>query len=169
MNHKSPLPHPPTLVLQKYLRAILTGMCLVWMCLPAAFAQKGLNIERILKDNSYKDNNNAVVIIVKGKKLKPYNLTYFHSVTLNNLPKDANRFEEAVRNDEPQATRVEEMKAGNNLVSCYYQLPPLKEEEDSPNRFILFRRTGKGDATLIYLEGQTQLDALIKEFIHKKK
>ena len=35
--------------------------------------------------------------------------------------------------------------------------------------FILFRKTSPHDATLIYLEGQTQLDKLINLFINKKQ
>ena len=62
---------------------------------------------------------------------------------------------------------VETVKSGNNTIAGYYQLPPAVP--DGENRFILFRKTSPHDATLIYLEGQTQLDKLINLFINKKQ
>ena len=59
------------------------------------------------------------------------------------------------------------MKSGNNTIAGYYQLPPVSPGGE--NRFILFRKLSPDDATLIYLEGSTQLDRLIKLFINKKQ
>ena len=66
-----------------------------------------------------------------------------------------------------KAENSETVKSGNNTIAGYYQLPPAAP--DGENRFILFRKTSPHDATLIYLEGQTQLDKLINLFINKKQ
>ena len=72
-----------------------------------------------------------------------------------------------VSTDSRKAENSETVKSGNNTIAGYYQLPPAAP--DGENRFILFRKTSPHDATLIYLEGQTQLDKLINLFINKKQ
>ena len=89
-------------------------------------AQKGLAIAPLFSGKYDKDEQ-AIVVLLKGKTLHP----------------------------------------GNNTIAGYYQLPPAAP--DGENRFILFRKTSPHDATLIYLEGQTQLDKLINLFINKKQ
>lgn len=147
------------------LPAVLLCILLMLLGCPYASAQKGLQIESILTDKKYTRDPNSVVVIIKGEKLKPYNLTLFHSITVNDRPQEADRFEKAALADGKKAESSEEVKDRDRTVACYYQLPPVQ----GPNRFVLFRRTDKGDAVLIYLEGYTELSKLINTFINKKK
>lgn len=114
-------------------------------------------------------NPNAIVEILKGKKLKPYRLTLFHSIVIEKSPADVALFEKAVLADGSAAADAQVVKARNGLVACYYQLPPGRGDPDGPNRFILFRKDGDRSTTLIYLEGRTELDQPIKLFINKKR
>ena len=109
-------------------------------------AQKGLAIAPLFSGKYDKDEQ-AIVVLLKGKTLHPYGLSLFHSISITDRPDD--------------------VKSGNNTIAGYYQLPPAAP--DGENRFILFRKTSPHDATLIYLEGQTQLDKLINLFINKKQ
>ena len=89
------------------------------------------------------------------------------AVSITDRPDDVTLFEAAVSTDSRKAENSETVKSGNNTIAGYYQLPPAAP--DGENRFILFRKTSPHDATLIYLEGQTQLDKLINLFINKKQ
>lgn len=129
-------------------------------------AQEGLAVA-LLFAGQYNRDKQAVVVLIKGKKLKDYKLSLFHSITVTDRPDDVALFEAAVRADSSKAENSETVKAGNNTIAGYYQLPPASP--DGENRFILFRKLSAGDATLIYLEGHTQLDRLINLFIQKKQ
>lgn len=53
--------------------------------------------------------------------------------------------------DKKKAKKVKEVVEGGQIQSGYYQLPQIKEDV---NRFILFKTSKKGGATLIYIEGE---------------
>ena len=129
-------------------------------------AQKGLAIAPLFSGKYDKDEQ-AIVVLLKGKTLHPYGLSLFHSISITDRPDDVTLFEAAVSTDSRKAENSETVKSGNNTIAGYYQLPPAVP--DGENRFILFRKTSPHDATLIYLEGQTQLDKLINLFINKKQ
>lgn len=133
-----------------------------------ASAQKNLHVSPLFS-GEYDRNENAIVVIVKGKKLEPYRLTLFHSISVNQSESDVSRFEKAVLKDAQSADDSQIIKAGNQIAACYYQLPPAQNDQDGPNRFILFKKTAKDAAILIYLEGRTQLDDLIKRFMTPQK
>ena len=101
-----------------------------------------------------------------AKAVDPY-LSLFRSIAITDRPDDVALFEAAVRADSSKANNSETVKSGNNTIAGYYQLPPASPGGE--NRFILFRKLSPDDATLIYLEGHTQLDRLIKLFINKKQ
>ena len=56
------------------------------------------------------------------------------------------------------ARKIKEVVTDGHIQSGYYQLPPVK---DKINRFILFRLGKKGEATLIYIEGEIDSDDLV--------
>lgn len=128
-------------------------------------AQEGLAVAPLFSGR-YNTDKQAVVVLIKGSKLKDYNLSLFHSISVTDRPDDVALFEAAVRADSRKADNSETVKSGDNTVAGYYQLPPASPGKK--NRFILFRKTSPGEATLIYLEGDTQLDKLINLFIRKK-
>lgn len=144
---------------------ILIGSLLL-TSLSAARAQEGLAIASLFS-GQYNRDKQAVVVHIKGKKLEQYHLSLFRSIALTDRPDDVALFEAAVRSDSSKAENSETVKSGDNTVAGYYQLPPASPGGE--NRFILFRKLSPGDATLIYLEGRTQLDRLINLFIKKKQ
>ena len=60
-------------------RAVLI-LFLLTMAVPAAFSQKGMAIGELFSSGLEKQPN-VVEVIVKGKKLEPYHLTVFRSLT----------------------------------------------------------------------------------------
>lgn len=134
--------------------------------LPVA-AQKGLHIAPYLSMD-YSKKHEATYTSVKGDQLREWHLTLFKSISLSHAPQEAARIARDAQADGAAADQSEEVKKGDRLMACYYQLPPPEGKKNAPNRFVLFRRTEAGAATLIYIEGYTDLDKLIKLFIHKK-
>ncbi len=132
----------------------------------AACAQEGLAVAPLFSGQYNKDKH-AIVVVIKGKKLEPYNLSLFHSIAINDKPDDVALFEAAVLTDSHKAINSETVKSNGNTIAGYYQLPPASPDKE--NRFILFRKLSPGSATLIYLEGDTELEKLITLFIHKKQ
>ncbi|MGL4331206.1 MAG: DUF6108 family protein [Bacteroidales bacterium] len=131
------------------------------------YAQTDLTISCFF-DGRFNKSDKAVVTLLKGKKLIPYNLSLFHSISLENSPDEIQKFEKAVMEDKKKAKQIELINADSKVMACYLQLPPVSSESKQ-NRFILYRSPTPDQATLIYMEGDTDLDSLIKIFITKKK
>ena len=147
----------------------ILALCAAAFLLSApAWAQKGLHVEPLF-DGSYEKNPKAVTVDVRGKRLKPYDLTLFRSITVHGSPHDADRMAAAALADGQGAVNSEVVKRGKALVAGYYQLLPRDRKGQGPNRFVLFRRLEEGAATLIYLEGETELEKLIRLFVKPKK
>lgn len=150
--------------MKRLYKILITSLLLVGTS--TAQAQEGLTIAPLFA-GQYNHDKQAVVVLIKGDKLKEYHLSLFRSIAITDRPDDVALFEAAVRADSSKANNSETVKSGNNTIAGYYQLPPASPGGE--NRFILFRKLSPDDATLIYLEGHTQLDRLIKLFINKKQ
>lgn len=132
-----------------------------------ASAQKDLSVSQFF-DGKFNKSEKAIVTLLKGKKLTLYNLSVFHSISINSSPTVVQQFTDAVLSDKEKANQVEIVYSGDKVLACYLQLDPLSDDSEQ-NRFILFRSPDNDSATLIYMEGKTDLDELIKLFITKKK
>ncbi len=116
-------------------------------------------------DGRYNKSDNAVVTYLKGKKIKDYRLSLFHSITLTQATEDIILFNTTVLNDKKHAVKIEEIYSQNKLRACYMQFDPINENS-TLNRFILYK-ADQENAILIYMEGDTTLEQLIKIFINK--
>ena len=130
------------------------------------FSQEKLITEQFL-DGRYNSSKNAVVTIMKGKKLSPYSLTLYHSIALTEAPEDMKQIKKAVLEDAKDGVQVEQVISNNEVLECYMQFKP-KKENDKINRFLLYRSDVNDGGMIIYMEGDTNLDSLIKLFIKKK-
>ena len=87
-------------------------------------AQKGLAIAPLFSGKYDKDEQ-AIVVLLKGKTLHPYGLSLFHSISITDRPDDVTLFEAAVSTDSRKAENSETVKSGNS-----YHLPPPMEKTD---------------------------------------
>ncbi|MCQ2200890.1 MAG: DUF6108 family protein [Bacteroidales bacterium] len=135
--------------------------CLLMVMCTTSWAQYGLNVDRIFSEaNKLKGHTDEVVI--SGRSLKQYNLTFFHSVTVTESSETADEIERLVKKDGDIAETAKEMVRGDRCVGLYYQLPPDEDDKDKKKRFILFRRPKIDCALVVYVEGHTTLDDLVK-------
>ncbi len=127
----------------------------------ATYAQKGLYVNRILTEaDDLKGHTDEVVI--SGKALKPYNLSYFHSVTVTESAETADEIERLVKKDGELAETTKEVVRGDRCVGLYYQLPAADGKNAQNKRFILFRRPKPDCALVVFVEGPTTLDDIVK-------
>lgn len=142
------------------MRRIVYILIMIVVAMLTAQAQEGLNISRIF-DGRYKDNKNATEVLVKGRKLAPYNLSLFRSLTVKDAPEDFKLIESLVVQDGQIAIDKETGKIGGILYYGFYQLPPLGEKY----RYLFFKNTSlrnqaKKEVTVVYMEGNTTLEQL---------
>ena len=83
----------------KNMRRIFIIVILVLGWVMEARSQEGLYIAELF-DGQYKRKDNAIEVIVKGKQLERYRLKVFRSLTVKNDPKDFERIEKLVLQDE---------------------------------------------------------------------
>ena len=133
----------------------------------SSFAIKAQSLESAIHfDGRYNKSDKAVVTYLKGKKIKDYNLSVFHSIAINESSEDVEKMNNTILNDIKKATQVEQIYSQNTLKACYMQFNPDDKSPDL-NRFLLYK-SDNDNAVIIYLEGNTSLDQLIKIFINKK-
>ena len=65
--------------------------------------------------------------------------------------------------------KLQEIVEDGKLLTAYYQLPQLKKNNQTLNRFILFKVGKKNSATFIYIEGNLNSDELVALLFQRKK
>ena len=125
-----------------------------------AKSQEGLQIAELF-NGQYKRKDNAIEVVVKGNQLERYKLEVFRSLTIKNDPKDFERIEKLVEQDEKHAISMETGHIGERLYYAFYCFPPEKERF----RYIFYRnsslrKTESNELTLLYMEGNVTMDEL---------
>lgn len=123
-------------------------------------SQTGLQIAELF-NGQYKRKDNAIEVVVKGNQLERYKLKVFRSLTVKNDPKDFERIEKLVEQDEKNAISKETGRIGERLYYAFYCFPSEKEHY----RYIFYRnsslrKTESNELTLIYMEGNVTMDEL---------
>lgn len=134
-------------------------LCCIW-----AEAQEGLQIAQLF-DGRYAHRKDAVEVLVKGRKLKPYQLALFRSLTLQADSAEQRFIERLVEADAAQATDKESGKVGGRLYYGFFCIPG----EKSPFRYIFFKNKAltspeNPEITLVYMEGEATLEELKRMF-----
>lgn len=130
---------------------------LLLAAMPAA-AQQGLHVDPVFK-GSVIGADRLIETMVKGNKLKAYNLTLFRSLKATVSDEEARRIENLVQQDIRLATDKETLSRGGQLV---YALLRVRSDEKS-NHYLCYQRSpyhAQWQVTLVYLEGQATLTDL---------
>lgn len=143
-----------------------TILWMVFSCLlmPRLWAQEGLDISRLF-DGRYKQEPNAIEVLVKGRKLEPYKLTLFRSLTVRNAPEDFRQIEGWVTKDGLKAIDKETGMIGGKLYYGFYRFPPEKDRY----RYLFYRNSSlrkveSNEVTVVYMEGYATFEELKQMF-----
>ena len=142
------------------MKKVFTIIILMLAFVVEAQSQTSLQIAELF-NGSYKRKNNAIEVVVKGNQLKRYKLEVFRSLTIKNDPKDFERIEKLVEQDEKHAISKETGHIGERLYYAFYCFSPQKGRF----RYIFYRnsslrKTESNELTLIYMEGNVTMDEL---------
>jgi hypothetical protein len=142
------------------MKKVFTIIILMLAFVVEAQSQTSLQIAELF-NGSYKRKDNAIEVVVKGNQLKRYKLEVFRSLTIKNDPKDFERIEKLVEQDEKHAISKETGHIGERLYYAFYCFSPQKGRF----RYIFYRnsslrKTESNELTLIYMEGNVTMDEL---------
>ena len=142
------------------MKKVFTIIILMLAFVVEAQSQTSLQIAELF-NGSYKRKDNAIEVVVKGNQLKRYKLEVFRSLTIKNDPKDFERIEKLVEQDEKHAISKETGHIGERLYYAFYCFSPQKGRF----RYIFYRnsslrKTESNELTLIYREGNVTMDEL---------
>lgn len=142
------------------MKKVFTIIILMLAFVVEAQSQTSLQIAELF-NGSYKRKDNAIEVVVKGNQLKRYKLEVFRSLTIKNDPKDFERIEKLVEQDEKHAISKETGHIGERLYYAFYCFSPQKGRF----RYIFYRnsslrKTESNELTLIYMEGNITMDEL---------
>lgn len=128
-----------------------------------ARAQQGLQIASVFQ--KYGKQKGVTMVELSNEMLETYQMTLYKSLVFKDVEEALPTILNCLDADKKKAKKVKEVVAGGQIQSGYYQLPQLKEDV---NRFILFKTGKKGSATLIYIEGELDVDDLVTMLFMKK-
>lgn len=146
------------------MRHTLITLCLLLLFPVAVMAQRDLNIGTIL-DGRYRKNPAVTDVQIMGDRLREYDLSYYHSLTVTDDEALMQTVCAAFVADEPKAVDKELTNVGGSLFTGIYRL-----SYEGTNRFVFFKDMRhapsgtKNAVILIYMEGDTSLKALQKKF-----
>lgn len=99
-------------------------------------------------------------VYLSGDNLDGRDISLFRSVMTTDSEADVAAMAKAAEADSRAANDIKRIVKGDDILALYFRLPPKDRSDES--RFILFRRTAADAAMLIYIEGATSLDELVK-------
>lgn len=145
------------------MKRLLFILIITVSALPAA-AQKGMNVASLF-DGGYQNRKDVTEIVVEGKRLKPFNLRLFRSITVTGNVSLAAEMERLVRLDGKAASDREEGMIGGKLYYAFYSFP----DGNGGYRHLFFRnnmlkRGAKPETTVVYMEGKATLGELKRMF-----
>ncbi|MBQ8277763.1 MAG: hypothetical protein IJY00_04890 [Bacteroidaceae bacterium] len=138
---------------------------LLWVCAATCLpAQDGLQVAALF-DGRYRKSPDVIEVMLQGKKVRPYGLTLFRSLTLPVHTVDVSYVESLVKSDGAKAGDKEVGMKGRRLYYGFYGLSP----KGNLNRYIFYRnnslQTGKKPVlTIIYMEGTATIAELKARF-----
>lgn len=139
------------------MKRFITLLTLALFISVAALAQRGLHISKLF--TSLRGNTDVAIVCVQGSALKPYKLTLFHSITVEDNQQLTRLIEDALAKDARKAVDREVHYKDGRLSYAFFNLGP---GADDLNRYILF--TGGRRTVLLYLEGKAKPD-IINSFL----
>ena len=146
----------------KYVWLILCGLMVVCNGL---HAQEKLR-SKVLFDGRYYNREGAVEVLVKGKKLAPYHLTLFRSLTLQADSTEIATITALVESDAQKAAEKETGSIGGKLYYGFFCFPGNDKET---NQYLFFRNASLRnpdypEVIVIYMEGAATLEELKEMF-----
>ena len=134
-----------------------TLIILLLAAFPASIkAQEDLHSASVFQ--KYGNEKGATYVELSKMLSKNWDITHYQSLKLTKAEKALPDIYRCLESDREHARKIKEVVTDGHIQSGYYQLPPVK---DKINRFILFRLGKKGEATLIYIEGEIDSDDLV--------
>ena len=138
------------------MKKLLTLILLILSSHIGLWAQKGLAIQTAFEELAVKKN--ATEVVMTGKRLKNFHLSFFHSLEMKNpSAADCQHILSLLQTDAAKAITQEETSEHR-----FYELPQRK----GLHYYILYRNNGQ-TLTLIYIEGKASLKQ-IKHYFQKK-
>lgn len=149
-------------MMNKIIRTALT--LLLFAFATHAAAQQGLQIANVFQ--KYGKQKGVTMVELSNEMLEAYQMTLYKSLVFKDARDALPTILQCLEADKKKAKKVKEVVSGGQIQSGYYQLPQLKEDV---NRFILFKTGKKDSATLIYIEGELDVDDLVTMLFMKKE
>lgn len=150
--------------IQYIITHLLTFLCVWMLCIPL-YAQQGLKIAPLF-NGQYRYMKGTTEVLLKGRKLAPYKLNLFRSITIGTERVDIAQIEHMVKSDAATAIDKEISSKQGRLYYAFYQLRP----SGSTRRYLFYKNNAlnaKGHNntfTLIYMEGTATLNELKRNF-----
>lgn len=142
-------------------------MLLMTLALTSFAQSSSLSISQFMSNNQDRKTEGSKELYVTGKKLQPYNLSFYHSFTLvdkRQYVSLAKTIVSAVKADGKKASDSEVVEIGGQLYYAIYTL----SAQSGLNRYIFYKDTtlkGNGkEVIVVYIEGKATINEIKEKF-----
>lgn len=130
----------------------------------ASYAQEGMYINTLFNTHGNKWHNKFEAIYIKGKTLKPYNLTTFKCHTI----RDSRYYDEIESIVEKDANKAISKETGYINGKLYYGFF-MFSQQNKKHRYMFYRNSSlridePNELTIVYMEGYCDMDELKQMF-----
>ena len=120
-------------------------------------AQEGLHSASIFQ--KYGKQKGVTMVELSKDMLDSYRINLYKSLVFKDVTEELPYILDCLEKDR---------KEDGKLLTAYYQLPQRKKNNQTLNRFILFKVGKKNSATFIYIEGNLNSDELVALLFQRK-
>lgn len=131
-------------------------------------AQEGLHSASIFQ--KYGKQKGVTMVELSKDMLDSYRINLYKSLVFKDITEELPYILDCLEKDRKEGTmkKLQEIVEDGKLLTAYYQLPQLKKNNQTLNRFILFKVGKKNSATFIYIEGNLNSDELVALLFQRK-
>ena len=107
----------------------------------------------------YGNQKGVTMLEVSSEIIKSYNIKHFKSIVFDDGRYALADIRKCIEKDKFCAKKMKELIQNGEIVSAYYR---LQTENESMNRYLIFKVSKQYKTTLIYIEGALSPDELVE-------
>lgn len=129
-----------------YYKTTILTIVLLMTAVLGSHAQTGLKVEEVFQQ--YGHAKGCKMVIMNHARLRGYQLDVYKSLTFR---RGASHIATLLNEDRRAAKKIQEVVENGQIISGYYQMPPLPK---TANRYVLFSYNDHDGGVVIYIEGK---------------
>lgn len=140
-------------------RIVIIGVLVILLCnfTQRLFAQEQPAILKIFE--KYGSRQGVTLLEISEELMKDYEIKYFKSIVFKDGTRYLTEIRQSISKDKVNSKLIKESVQDGLIISGYYR---LKTNDNTLNRYLIFKVGKNNKVTLIYIEGRLTPEQLVE-------